>query len=245
MLTTISSRDDFRQNNPHRAPIISSQRIRMEYRFRDDVRIPVGDVVLEGSLVIPLDAQAIIVFSHGSGSSRFSPRNTKVASMLQKQHFGVLLFDLLTAVEDRHYENRFDIERLTDRLEIVTRWLEGQDVARGCSIAFFGASTGAASALRTAARVPEVAAVVCRGGRVDLAMEQLPDVHCPVLLIVGSRDEEVLEWNRTALKALHNPKKLAIIEGATHLFEEPGCMEQVSHVAADWFGSHIPPIHTY
>lgn len=217
----------------------------MEYRFRDDVRIPVGDVMLDGSLVIPWDATAIIVFSHGSGSSRFSPRNTKVASILQKQHFGVLLFDLLTPVEDRHYENRFDIERLTDRLELATRWLEQQDVAKGCSIAFFGASTGAASALRTAARVPEVASVVCRGGRVDLAMEQLPDVHCPVLLIVGSRDEEILELNRAALKRLHNPKKLAIIEGATHLFEEPGCMEQVSHIAADWFGSHIPPIYIF
>lgn len=211
----------------------------MEFRYKNEVKIPATDVVLEGRLVIPKDARSIIVFSHGSGSSRFSARNTMVASFLNRHQFGTLLFDLLTAVEDKQYENRFNIDLLTERLMSATYWLMDQEMAKDCRIGYFGASTGAASALRAAAKIPEVAAVVSRGGRPDLATDQLNEVRSPVLLIVGGKDKDVLSMNRDALKKMNCPKKLVIIEGATHLFEEPGCMEKVSEAAGAWFDDHM------
>lgn len=217
----------------------------MEFRFKDDVKIPAGPVTLEGRLVIPTTARSVILFSHGSGSSRFSPRNTMVASYLQKLNFGTLLFDLLTALEDKDMNNRFNIDLLTDRLLYATRWLMGQDVAKDCRLGIFGASTGAASALRTASRMPEIAAVVSRGGRPDLAMDCLPTIRTAVQLIVGGNDKDVLAMNREALKQMKCPKRLTIIEGATHLFEEPGCMEKVCSVAADWFESHMNTYSTF
>jgi putative phosphoribosyl transferase len=217
----------------------------MAWRFNGNVSIPVDDVTLEGRLAIPREAREIILFSHGSGSSRFSPRNTRVASHLQRNGFGTLLFDLLTALEDRKYENRFDIERLTERLVKVTQWLEEQDVAKDCHFGYFGASTGAASALKAAAMLPEISAVVSRGGRPDLAWESLSKVRCPVLLIVGSLDREVIELNRGALQLIRAPKRLSLIPGATHLFEEPGCMEQVCKLSADWFEVHMHTAKVY
>ena len=211
----------------------------MAWRFNENVRIPLGSVTLEGSLTLPRDSREVVVFSHGSGSSRFSPRNTMVASHLHKRGFGTLLFDLLTAIEDRDYDKRFDIHLLTDRLVGVTEWLKGQETAKDCSIGYFGASTGAASALQAAARLPEVATVVCRGGRPDLASQALPLVQCPVLLIVGSLDHEVIGLNREALKLIRSPKRLSLVPGATHLFEEPGCMEQVCKISSDWFEAHM------
>ena len=217
----------------------------MKWRYNGNVSIPVDQVTLEGRLSIPADARDIIVFSHGSGSSRFSPRNTMVASHLQRKGFGTLLFDLLTALEDRRYENRFDIGRLTDRLVGVTGWLEGQEAAKGCHIGYFGASTGAASALNAAARLPQTSAVVSRGGRPDLAWEALSKVRCPVLLIVGSLDREVIELNRSALQLIKSPKRLSLVPGATHLFEEPGCMEQVCRLASDWYEVHMHMAKAY
>lgn len=217
----------------------------MAWRFNENVRIPLGSVTLEGSLTLPRDSREVVVFSHGSGSSRFSPRNTMVASHLHKRGFGTLLFDLLTAIEDRDYDKRFDIHLLTDRLVGVTEWLKGQETAKDCSIGYFGASTGAASALQAAARLPEVATVVCRGGRPDLAAEALPLVPCPVLLIVGSHDHEVIEYNLEALRLIKSPKRLSLVPGATHLFEEPGCMEQVCRLSADWFETHMLPVKAY
>jgi putative phosphoribosyl transferase len=217
----------------------------MMWRFNGDVGMKLEGVTLEGRLSIPRGVKDIILFSHGSGSSRFSPRNTMVASHLQKNGFGTLLFDLLTAVEDRNHEKRFDIDLLTDRLVEVTKWLQMQKSVEDCRIGYFGASTGAASALKAAARLQEVGAVVCRGGRPDLALEALPMVHCPVLLIVGSLDREVIEPNREALRLMNVPKRLSLIPGATHLFEEPGCMEQVCRLSADWFEVHMHAVKAY
>ena len=217
----------------------------MMYRYNGTVRIPLEGVTLEGTLVVPKDAREIVVFSHGSGSSRFSPRNTMVASHLQKRGFGTLLFDLLTALEDKEYENRFDIGLLSERLVAVTRWLRLQEAAKDCGIGYFGASTGAASALKAAARLQDIATVVSRGGRPDLAGDELREVNCPVLLIVGSLDREVIELNRKALELLASPKRLSLVPGATHLFEEPGCMEQVSRLSADWFEVHMHTANAY
>lgn len=214
----------------------------MNLRFHNEVDIPVGKIMLSGELVIPLKAEAIIIFSHGSGSSRFSPRNQMVAKYLHKKNFGTLLFDLLTEEEDRHYSNRFDIELLTKRLAGATEWLERLPAAKDSRIGFFGASTGAASALKAAAYLPDIGAVVSRGGRPDLAMDNLPDVEAPTLLIVGSLDYEVLKLNQAAYRELECDKKLEIIEGATHLFEEQGTMEKVCEVASAWFEKYLQPI---
>lgn len=207
----------------------------MHFELKEEVEIPVGNVTVSGDLVIPSGSSGIVVFSHGSGSSRFSPRNRMVANYLHKRRLGTLLFDLLTREEDINYSNRFDIDLLTRRLVSVTEWLETQPVAADHSIGYFGASTGAASALRAAAALPQIAAVVSRGGRPDLAMEVLERVAAPVLLIVGSRDFDVIRMNQQALAQLKYVKKLSIIPDATHLFEEPGTMEQVCEVAAEWF----------
>lgn len=214
----------------------------METKYQNGVSIPVGDLRLKGELYIPQNAKGIIIFSHGSGSSRFSKRNLQVAKILQQYGFGTLLFDLLTEEEDKNYYNRFAIDLLKERLVAATMWLEKLPAAKDANIGYFGASTGAASALKAAARLPGIFAVVCRGGRPDLAMEDLPSVHAPTLLIVGSLDTQVLELNREAYRELKCEKYLEIVEGATHLFEEPGKLEKVGELAARWFKNHVPEI---
>ncbi|SDL59018.1 Dienelactone hydrolase [Pedobacter sp. ok626] len=211
----------------------------MEVNYQNEVSIPVDGIRLKGDLLMPKEAKAIIVFSHGSGSSRLSKRNQQVAKYLQEYGFGTLLFDLLTPEEDKDYNNRFAIDLLSDRLVAATIWLKKLPAAKGASIGYFGASTGAASALKAAAKLPEIFAVVCRGGRPDLAMEDLALVSAATLLIVGSLDLEVLDLNREAYKELQCEKHLEILEGATHLFEEPGKLEKVGVLAARWFKDHL------
>lgn len=214
----------------------------MDLRFHKEVTIPVQDVKLKGDLIIPVKATAIIIFSHGSGSSRLSPRNQMVAQYLQEKNFGTLLFDLLTEAEDSNYQNRFDIELLTKRLIDASEWLQQQPVAKDCRVGYFGASTGAASALKAASYLPQIDAVVSRGGRPDLAMNSLAKVNAATLLIVGGTDFDVLRLNREAYVQLSCEKKLEIIEGATHLFEEPGKMEKVAMLAAEWFEKYLHPV---
>jgi dienelactone hydrolase len=204
------------------------------------VKIPAGGVTLEGTLVLPPTASAVVIFAHGSGSSRHSPRNRYVAGVLQDAGIGTLLFDLLTHDEDTVYENRFNIELLTERLKSTTIWLRMQPRTAGFSLGYFGASTGTASALRAAAGLgKEIGAVVSRGGRPDLAFEALPLVQAPVLLIVGGNDHLVIDLNRRAYSMIAAEKRLEIVPGATHLFEERGALEEVARLAADWFRKHL------
>jgi putative phosphoribosyl transferase len=205
------------------------------------VHITADGVTLEGALVIPEKAVGLVLFAHGSGSSRFSPRNNFVAAELQRAGLGTLLIDLLTRDEDRHYETRFDIPLLTRRVVAVLQWLANQSDTGGLALGLFGASTGAAAALQAAAALPTyVKAVVSRGGRPDLAGEKaLGGVRCPTLLIVGGYDDVVIKLNQQADALLGCPKDLVIVPGATHLFEEPGTLEQVATLAADWFGRHL------
>ncbi|WP_220096060.1 dienelactone hydrolase family protein [Daejeonella oryzae] len=208
----------------------------MEMLLHKTVSIYLDDILLKGELCIPAKAQAIIIFSHGSGSSRLSVRNQMVATYLQQKQFGTLLFDLLTEEEDQDYSNRFDIDLLSSRLIGATQWLLKVPAAKDCRLGFFGASTGAASALQAAAQLPEIIAVVSRGGRPDLASKSdLHSVNAATLLIVGSLDKEVLNLNKEAFSQLKCEKRLEIVEGASHLFEEPGKMEIVSELAASWF----------
>lgn len=184
--------------------------------------------------------QGLVVFAHGSGSSRKSPRNNFVAEVIRDEGLGTLLFDLLTEEEDRVRENRFDIPLLTDRLVAVTEWLWDTESTRELNLGYFGSSTGAASALRAAARLPdEIGAVVSRGGRVDMASEVLGEVRAPSLFIVGGADTQVLELNLEAFDQLDCEKELEVIEGAGHLFEGPGELEEVADVAAEWFAGHL------
>jgi dienelactone hydrolase len=204
------------------------------------VHIPVNGIDLEGSLVIPAGARGIVLFAHGSGSSRHSPRNNFVAQVLHTAGMGTLLMDLLTREEDSLYQNRFDIDLLTWRLERVTQWLVDQPQSASLDIGYFGASTGAAAALQAAATFgPSIGAVVSRGGRPDLAMTALERVESPTLLIVGGLDDVVIDLNRKAYRKLKAEKHLAIVPGATHLFEEPGALQEVARLAADWFQRHI------
>lgn len=204
------------------------------------VHIPVADVELEGMLEVPAGASGIVVFAHGSGSSRKSPRNNFVAEAIRDRGLGTLLFDLLTEVEDRTRENRFDIPLLTDRLVAVTEWLRNRDNTQDLAIGYFGSSTGAAAALRAAARrQDDTDAVVSRGGRVDLAAEVLDDVRAPTLFVVGGADTDVLELNREAYEQLTSEKELHVVEGAGHLFEGEGELEEVAAVAADWFAETL------
>lgn len=207
----------------------------------NEVTIRLPDVELEGILDIPADAKGIVIFSHGSGSSRLSPRNNYVAKQLNKHQLATLLFDLLTAREDQVYENRFDIELLTDRLVEVTKWVSGNEFTEHLPIAYFGASTGAASALRAAARMRGgIAAVVSRGGRPDLAgPEALRSVSASTLLIVGERDDMVIRLNQKALADLNCEKSMVLIPGATHLFEEAGTLEEVTRITAEWFEKRL------
>lgn len=206
------------------------------------VSIPADGVELEGVLALPPQPAGIVLFSHGSGSGRRSPRNLHVASSLHRLALGTLLLDLLTAGEDLDRDNRFDIRLLTTRLGHAVRYVRSQPATRVLPIGLFGASTGAASALRVAATFPEdIAAVVSRGGRPDLAGdEMLGRVHAPTLLIVGGFDREVILLNESARAALsHCRCELAIVAGATHLFEEPGTLDQVAQLAGEWFSRHL------
>jgi putative phosphoribosyl transferase len=207
-------------------------------------RIPAGDAILDGDLVIPCGASGIVVFAHGSGSSRHSPRNRSVARVIREAGVGSLLFDLLTREEESvdvfTRRLRFDIELLTGRLIEATRWLAGQEVTRNLRVGYFGSSTGAAAALMAAAEFgEEIGAVVSRGGRPDLAGDSAPLVKAPTLLIVGGLDETVIELNQDAYERLRCVKELRVIPGATHLFEEPGALEQVADFAAAWFKKHL------
>ncbi len=201
--------------------------------------MPAGNAMLEGELVLSENAAGCILFSHGSGSSRFSPRNRMVASWLQEMNFGTLLFDLLSPEEDALYSNRFNIPLLTERLIAATQWVEDHPDAGRLPLGYFGASTGAASALRAAAVLPRVRAVVSRGGRPDLAAEALNQVMAPTLLIVGSHDPDVLRLNEETLARMECEKALEVVEGATHLFEEAGTMEKVCELAGAWFRRHL------
>jgi dienelactone hydrolase len=192
---------------------------------------------------MPKGAEAIVVFAHGSGSSRFSPRNALVARTLRENRLATLMFDLLTENEDRVYENRFDIDLLTERLLGATEWLKQQPQLREMAVGYFGASTGAAAALKAAALLgPGIHAVVSRGGRPDLAASELPAVRAATLLIVGGNDEVVIELNKEAYAKLRATKELRIIPGATHLFEEPGMLEEVARLASDWFSKFLTEV---
>ncbi|HEY6872738.1 MAG TPA: dienelactone hydrolase family protein [Geobacteraceae bacterium] len=203
---------------------------------KQEVRIIVDQATLAGTLALPAGATGIVIFAHGSGSSRLSPRNTFVAGILQQAGIGTLLFDLLTREEDAVYARRFDIDLLATRLVGATRWLATRPEGKGAALGYFGASTGAAAALRGAAELGNtISTVVSRGGRPDLAMPYLEKVLAPTLLIVGEHDREVLQLNRQAFAQLAPARELAIVPGATHLFEEPGALEQAANLAKEWF----------
>lgn len=205
-----------------------------------EIDIPLSSVILKGDLVIPENAIGIVIFSHGSGSSRFSPRNRLVAELIQQYGIATLLFDLLTEDEDRDYENRFNIDLLVNRLIETTEWLMQYKATKNLPIAFFGASTGAASALRAAAYFGnKIKAVVSRGGRPDLALSELHLVTAPTLLIVGQLDISVIEMNKEAFDQLKNIKEMKIISGATHLFEESGKLEEVAKLAILWYKHYL------
>lgn len=207
---------------------------------KSDIDIPLASAILKGDLVIPDNAIGIVLFSHGSGSSRFSSRNRMVAELIQQQKIGTFLFDLLTEEEDQVYENRFNIDLLASRLIDTTEWLLENKDAKGLPIAYFGASTGAASALRAAAFFGKtIKAVVSRGGRPDLAITELPMVSAPTLLIVGSLDVPVIGMNKMAYDELESVKEMKIIHGATHLFEEPGKLQEVADLAIEWYKKYF------
>lgn len=204
------------------------------------IEVPVGKLVITGNLTVPEAVHGIVIFSHGSGSSRFSPRNRYVADVLNEKGFATLLIDLLTPEEDEVYQNRFDIGLLTDRLKAVTEYVHELDTTSGLPIGYFGASTGAASALKAAAALGErIQAVVSRGGRPDLAKEDLSNVNAPVLLIVGGMDLPVIQVNEFASAQLRCKKEMVIVDDATHLFEEAGKLEEVAVLAAKWFTKYL------
>src|SRR5207237_7902581 len=210
----------------------------------NEVQIQAGRAVLSGNLIIPQNAAALVLFAHGSGSSRHSPRNQFVARTLNDAGLVTLLFDLLTQEEEamdmRTLEHRFNIGLLAERLLHATRWVKQQKQTRDLRVGYFGSSTGGGAALVAAAELPQdVGAVVSRGGRLDLAGEALPKVQAPTLLIVGGNDDIVIELNEQARDRMHCEVKLEIVPGATHLFEEPGALERVAHLASNWFVDHI------
>jgi dienelactone hydrolase len=211
------------------------------------VRVPAGEVMLDGNLTLPEGSHAIVLFAHGSGSSRHSPRNRYVARLLNEANLSTLLIDLLTLDEEvidaRTAQLRFDIGLLAERLVAATDWLTQFPDTRQLRIGYFGASTGAAAALAAAAlRTDVVGAVVSRGGRPDLAGAALMRVQAPTLLIVGENDGQVIQLNREALAQLRCEKQLMIVPGATHLFEEPGALDVVARLASDWFERHLVPL---
>ena len=209
-----------------------------------EVQIPAGGAVLSGNLTIAENPMALVLFAHGSGSSRHSPRNQFVARTLNRAGLGTLLFDLLTPEEEAldmyTREHRFNIGLLAERLVHATKWARQQEETRDQRIGYFGSSTGGAAALVAAAELPQdVGAVVSRGGRPDLAGDALPKAQAPTLLIVGGNDDIVIELNEQARDRMHCEVKLEIIPGATHLFEEPGALEKVAKLASDWFSLHL------
>ena len=211
------------------------------------VQVPAGSVTLDGNLTLPGDARAVVLFAHGSGSSRHSPRNRYVARLLNEAKLATLLIDLLTLHEEvidaRTAQLRFDIDLLAERLVDATDWLTQFPDTKHLRIGYFGASTGAAAALAAAAVRPDVVgAVVSRGGRPDLAGSALPRVRAPTLLIVGGDDGQVIELNRAALAQLRCEKQLVIVPAATHLFEEPGALDEVARLARDWFQRYLIPV---
>lgn len=212
--------------------------------LEQEVKIQIGSITLEGFLHIPSEAKGVVLFAHGSGSSRLSPRNQFVARYLQENHIGTLLFDLLTPKEEETdmitRELRFNIPFLAERLLGATEWIEKNPETHRFSVGYFGASTGAAAALIAAAELgPKVGAIVSRGGRPDLAGPVLGKVRSPTLLIVGGNDFGVIELNQHAFDLLECKKKLEIIPGATHLFEEPGTLEEVGRMASIWFTDNL------
>jgi pimeloyl-ACP methyl ester carboxylesterase len=208
-----------------------------------EIRIPVDSSFITGDLHLVKDSQGLIIFAHGSGSSRFSRRNQYVATQLNNGRFSTLLFDLLTPEEERvdliTREYRFNIPLLAERLVLVSNWIKNNPETTALPLGYFGSSTGAAAALIAATQVPYVQAIVSRGGRPDLAEGYLTDVHCPTLLIVGSNDHEVITLNQYALNQLTCTKQLVLIPHATHLFEEPGTLEAVTKEAQHWFTTHL------
>ena len=211
------------------------------------VQVPAGTVTLDGNLTLPEYAQAIVLFAHGSGSSRHSPRNRYVARVLNEAKLATLLIDLLTlheeVIDTRTAHLRFDIDLLAERLVDATDWLTQFPDTKHLPIGYFGASTGAAAALAAAAVRPDVVgAIVSRGGRPDLAGSALPRVRAPTLLIVGGDDRQVIELNRAAIAQLRCEKQLVIVPAATHLFEEPGALDEVARLARDWFQRYLIPV---
>ncbi len=225
-----------------------SSRMKVRNGIERDVSIDLGKVTLQGILGLPVAPSGIVLFVHGSGSGRFSPRNQFVAEVLRSRGIATLLFDLLTAEEEaidqRTSQLRFNIRLLAKRLVGATRWVMRNPELQGLEIGYFGASTGAAAALVAAAQLPgTIATVVSRGGRPDLAGDALGSLQPPTLLIVGGIDEPVITLNQEALDELHCPeKKLVVIPGATHLFEETGALAEAADVAADWFARHFTPV---
>jgi putative phosphoribosyl transferase len=210
--------------------------------MKQSLKIDLDNVTLEGELTLPANAMGVVIFSHGSGSSRFSPRNNFVAQHLQRRDLGTFLFDLLTKEEDEIYSMRFNIDLLAHRLVQVTQWLLKMPAVQKHALGYFGASTGAASAIVAASILQrKISAVVSRGGRPDLAKDELYKVEAPTLLLVGENDQVVLDLNERALEKLAGIKLLEIIKGATHLFEEPGTLEQVAQLSGDWFTTYLSP----
>ena len=210
----------------------------------NEVEIQAGRAVLSGNLIIPKNADALVLFAHGSGSSGHSPRNEVVARTLNKAGLGALLFDLLTpdeeAIDMRTREHRFNIGLLAERLLHATRWVKQQKETGDLRVGYFGSSTGGGAALVAAAETPQdVGAVVSRGGRPDLAGDALPKVQAPTLLIVGGNDDIVIELNEMARDQMRCEVKLEIVPGATHLFEEPGALDKVAKLGSDWFSAHL------
>jgi putative phosphoribosyl transferase len=212
----------------------------MTAQHEHGIRIKEGRITLEGILGLPPGPRGLVVFAHGSGSGRLSPRNNFVARHLQQVNLATLLLDLLTEEEADDRDKVFDIDLLADRLLLAKNWVETEDQTRDFTIGYFGASTGAGAALQAASRDPaNVKAIVSRGGRPDLAEPYLPSVTAPTLLIVGGHDEPVIEMNQAAYDLLTCERKLIIIPGATHLFEESGTLEQVAKQAGKWFGQYL------
>ncbi len=207
----------------------------------NEINIPIDESIkLNGTLNVPSDAGSFVIFSHGSGSSRFSVRNRHVAEILNKEKIATLLIDLLTEKEDSVFENRFNIDLLTKRLVAVTSYMHKLPELKNLPIGYFGASTGAASALKAAEKLDDIIhAVVSRGGRPDLAKNSLGYVKAPTLLIIGSLDEQVIAMNRNAYELMQCDKKIEIVEGASHLFEEPGTLDKAADLATNWFKKHL------
>ncbi len=212
----------------------------MDLTDSSSVQIELPSIQLEGILVIPRESKGVVVFTHGSGSGRLSPRNAFVAKALQEAGLGTLLVDLLSEEEDQVYETRFNIGLLAARVVEVTKWLMNKDEIKGKMIGYFGASTGAAAALQAAANLSsDISAVVSRGGRPDLAAPFLSKVMAPTLLIVGERDPIVIDMNKAAYDQISSEKDLVIVPGATHLFEEAGTLEEVAELATRWFVRYL------